>query len=103
MNKLLTYFEGEKERVGFVLRDGTLVEVANHCSDPENGFEVSGEDIIRYTDDAVATWHTHPGETNNLSVGDYQTFLSWPNLRHFIIGTNGIREYYVEDGEVLIA
>ena len=103
MKTLLAYFEGEKERVGFVLDDGTIVEVENICPDPENGFDVSGTDIIEYLDRSVATWHTHPGETNNLSVGDYNTFLSWPYHRHYIVGINGVREYYIEEGEVLVA
>lgn len=90
------------ERVGFILKDGNLVEVENIASDPVQGFKVKGEDLLKCVSDAKATWHTHPGETFNLSVSDYIAFKSYPKLTHFIIGSNGVREYYVENGEVFI-
>lgn len=89
--------------MGFVLNDGTVIECENISSTPEESFQVAAEEIIKYCDDATATWHTHPNSDNNLSAGDYETFMSWPNLAHYIIGTNGVREYYVKDGELLIA
>ena len=49
------------ERVGFILEDGELVEVENVCPEPEEGFEVRGEDLVEYAERAVASWHTHPG------------------------------------------
>lgn len=101
--QLLELYEGDKERVGFILPDGTIVEFNNICPEPTEGFEVSGEDILSIVDVAVASWHTHPQTKSNLSVGDFQTFLNYPNMRHFIIGTDGISEFYVEDNEVLIA
>ena len=96
-------YGGDLERVGFILSDDTLVEVQNICDKPEGGFDVSGEDLVLHMDNAVASWHTHPNTTSNLSVGDFDSFLNYPKLRHFIIGSDGITEYYVEDGEVLIA
>lgn len=100
---LLDVNEGPLERVGFILPDQTVVEVQNVSDEPENNFDVRGEDILRYIDTAVATWHTHPASTSNLSVGDYQTFLAYPKQRHFISGSDGLTEYYVEEGDVLIA
>ena len=99
---LLPKLEGPLERVGFILKSGEIVEVPNVCAKPEEGFDVSGEDIVKYADTSVATWHTHPGGNNNLSVSDFNTFLNWPELDHYIVGTNGVRRYYVEQGEVLI-
>ncbi len=90
-----------KERVGFVLDDSTIIEVENICADPEEGFEVRGEDLLRYIDDAVATWHTHPGETSNLSYGDHHSFLNYPDLLHHIIGTDGVTTYAVRNGKVI--
>lgn len=101
--KLLELFSGSHERVGFILDSEEIIECQNISTDPENSFKVSADDIIKYADGAIATWHTHPGATNNLSVNDYDMFLSWPHLRHFIIGTDGVREYVVKDGDVLIA
>lgn len=92
--------EGPHERVGFVMSRNKVVEVENIHDNPAEGFRVSGEDIAKHVGKAKATWHTHPGQSCNLSFEDYQTFLNWPTLRHYIIGTDGVAEYYVEDGEV---
>jgi len=100
---LLDHYAGSVERVGFILPDDVLIEVQNTSDEPEKSFDVSGDDIVRFADISVATWHTHPVTSSNLSVGDYETFLLWPKHRHFIVGMDGITEYYVEDGEILIA
>lgn len=102
INDLLLKYDGDTERVGFVLKTGEIVEVENVCPQPTEGFDVKGEDIVKYYDLAASTWHTHPGASNNLSVNDYQTFLNWPDHTHFIIGNDGVREYRVENGDVLI-
>lgn len=96
-------YDPKVERVGFVLKTGEIVEVENVCVNPEEGFDVKGEDILKYALHAYATWHTHPKSDNNLSANDYETFLSWPDLDHFIVGTDGVRRYVVEDGELLVA
>jgi proteasome lid subunit RPN8/RPN11 len=91
------------ERAGFVLADGTIVEHENTHPEPEQGF-LAGEDIFDSIDkDIVATWHTHPGATANLSTEDWNCFLMWPDQRHFIVGTDGVREYRIESGVVLNA
>ncbi len=100
---LLTKLEGENERVGFILKTGEIVEVENTSIEPKQAFDVSGADIVKYTPIAVATWHTHPDQDSNLSFEDFQAFLNWPELEHYIIGTDGITKYIVDDGEVLVA
>ena len=75
----------------------------NTCPDPRNGFQVSGDDLLRYDGQIVATWHTHPDASSNLSVGDYDSFMNWPEWRHYIAGDDGVAEYYVEDGALLRA
>ncbi len=102
-SRLLKFYNEDVERVGFVLPHGKIVEVDNIALDPKIGFDVSADDLITYGDDAVATWHTHPGASNNLSTEDMHTFLAWSNLDHYIIGNDGVRKYTVVDGEVLIA
>ena len=76
-NSLLPFLREGPERVGFILKDDSIVEVENVCHDPVNGFEVSGEDLLRYEHEAVATWHTHPGEefTSNLTIADHSGFV----------------------------
>lgn len=89
--------------MGFILKTGEIVEVENICDDPENGFEIRGEDLLKYIDDVVAAWHTHPGKDSNLTVGDHQSFLNYKDWRHYIVGTDGVTCYVVEDGKVIIA
>ena len=101
--KLLEYYTGSMERVGFILSDGSIVECTNVSPEPESSFIVSAEEIVAYCDRAVATWHTHPDADYNLSANDYEMFMSWPDLDHYIVGNNGVRKYVVEDGDLIIA
>lgn len=104
-NSLKPFLTPGPERVGFILKDLSVVEVNNICQDPENGFEVDTDDLMKYEDDIVATWHTHPGEgqTSNLSVADYLSFQNYPEWRHLIIGCDGISMFEVVNGKVLCA
>lgn len=90
------------ERVGFVSREGAIIEVENVCHDPVNGFEIRGEDLVTHGEEASATWHTHPGVDSNLSFGDYRSFLNYPTLTHYIVGTDGVTGYVVENGKVVV-
>ena len=83
------------ERVGFVTLGGEVVEVANISETPEEAFFVSAEDLIEYEDNSVATFHTHPNLTSNLSAEDHIAFRMWPDKKHFIIGSDGVRCYSV--------
>lgn len=86
--------------MGLILKDQTLVEIENKCTDPENGFETTGEEFVIYDGQILATWHTHPNQNSNLSAGDNSAFLNWPDLDHYIVGTDGVSRYYVENGKV---
>jgi proteasome lid subunit RPN8/RPN11 len=99
--KLLPYLNETHERVGFILKDGKVVEVENICEDTASGFEVKGTDILFYLDKAVATWHTHPGTTSNLSTHDHYAFRNFPNWKHYIVGTDGVACYVIENGAVI--
>jgi len=99
---LLSKYDDEVEHVGFILPNGKVVEVENTSPVPAQSFDVSGADIIEFEGTAVGTWHTHPKASSNLSAGDMETFLQWPNLYHLIVGKDGITKYVVKDGEVLL-
>lgn len=92
------YSNDGPERGGFVLGDGFVVERPNASPDPQGSFCLSAEDLIKHEAFAVATWHTHPGASANLSGDDYIAFRNWSNLKHYIIGNNGVRCYAVDDG-----
>lgn len=102
-NSLLSKLEGPNERVGFVLKSGEIVEVENVCDKPEEGFEVSTADLAKYINDICATWHTHPGKDSNLSMNDWYGFLNFPDLDHYIVGTDGVSHYRVQNGKVIFA
>lgn len=88
------------ERCGLVLSDGTIVEIVNIAEKPEDSYEMDPLGVIPFLSMAEATWHTHPNGTNILSGADYEGFKRWPDLRHHVIGKEGVRSYYV-DGEVV--
>lgn len=96
------YSDTGSERVGFILKDGSFVEVPNVSGDPEKGFEIDGRDILAHLASAKGTWHTHPGQDANLSMADYRAFIQFPDWEHWIVGANkDLRRYFVEDGVVL--
>lgn len=86
------YADTGAERVGFILKDYTIVEVLNTSNDPENSFSVSGQDIMKYAcHEAIGSWHTHPNQASNLSGEDYGNFMKWKDLFHLIIGNDGTK------------
>lgn len=89
------------EKCGLILRDGTILDVENIYPDPTEGFQIPAKDMIDNEDQMVATWHTHPGKTANLSEMDYNGFKQWPTLTHYVIGTDKVREFVV-DGELVV-
>ena len=77
-------------------------ECKNIYEDPTKGFEMSFEDMDRLDDpDVIGTFHTHPGQGANLSQEDYESFLDYPALTHYIVGKDGIRTYKIINGRVL--
>lgn len=99
---LLQFLTPGPERGGVILDDGTVVELANHATD-DNSYHPLAADLLPHVDRMTGTWHTHPGETANLSVGDAETFVMWPELTHYIVGTDGVRAYRVKNGGVINA
>ena len=95
------YSAGGPERMGLVLRDGTIIECQNVAADPMRTFLFRAEDLMEHEVAAVATWHTHPDQSCNLSLEDYDGFMNWPEWSHYIVGNDGVRRYYVEDGRML--
>lgn len=92
------------ERVGFILHNGNPVEVPNAAPfDPDAPrFEVKPDIMIAHEDIAWATWHTHPGASGNLSIDDYWAFKNWPTFIHYIVGSDGVWTFRVDqDGKVL--
>ncbi|MGN6820272.1 MAG: Mov34/MPN/PAD-1 family protein [Sphingomonas sp.] len=95
------------ERCGFVLHDGTIVEIENCAEDPTRSYLMNSKQALPFIadDEVKATWHTHPQGEPNLSGEDYAGFLGWPDLEHIIIGIRDGKKcmmtYKVEDGVVI--
>jgi len=93
------------ERGGLILKDGTVIEIDNDHVEEERdkAYVPDYAQLLPHIDNAIGTWHTHPGETSNLSAGDWETFVNWPDFFHVIIGTDGARKYIVKNGAVINA
>lgn len=100
-DRLKEFLTDGSERVGFVLDDGTIVEVENESPSPEDSFLVPPESLVEYEDRVIATWHTHPTGSSNLSVDDLEGFKSWPDWVHYVVGVDGVRSFRVDQGRVL--
>ncbi len=90
------YAEAGPERVGFVL-EHQIIEIQNMSQAPESSFMISANDRHQYDSQIRATWHTHPNQSCNLSGEDYESFMDWPEVYHFIIGNDGVKCYVWDD------
>lgn len=95
------FLSGDKERVGLILQDGSVVELKNLHPDPEHGFLVDAGDLIEYGSRATSTWHTHPKGGLSPSQEDMEGFLMWPKLEHIIVAPEGTARFVVERGLVV--
>lgn len=89
------------EACGIILKDGTVLDCENISEDPTQGFVIPATLMLEHEDNLFGTWHTHPGQNANLSMTDDAGFKNWSNLKHFIIGTDGIRCFAVK-GELIV-
>lgn len=95
-------FTDDREHCGFIT-EYCVVEVNNCAVDPENHFEISEDDVEIYLDTAVATWHSHPKSSANLSMEDYSLFSEIRDCRHVIVSPDEIWVYYTTpEGMVLV-
>lgn len=91
-----------EELCGFILTDGTIIEVANRSPRPKETFLISQEDIAVYGLDKIQTfWHSHPSNNTNLSAEDYFMFLQYPDHKHRIYSQDGYADYIIRNGLVI--
>lgn len=95
------YSDTGPERVGFIFKDGTVAEVVNVYVNPMEGASISPQDLLEWADKSSGFWHTHPGQSSNLTVPDMKAFKAFPHHEHYIVGNDGIAKYVVDRGEVI--
>ncbi len=84
------------ERCGVVFASGEVLELPNTHVDPSNNFIIFEDDLLR--PNVVATFHTHPHTSPNLSVTDYYAFLAYPDLKHYILSKGKIWCFHTVNG-----
>lgn len=87
------------ERCGLIHADGTIVETINISPTPENNFEF---EMHHFERDVIATWHSHPTTSANLSIDDFWFFKSWPDLTHFITDISEVRCFINFESQVYL-
>ena len=105
IEKLEDVFKSSEEEVGGYITDkNEVIKCKNTHPNKENNFMFSCEDLDKLEDEStIATFHTHPKKSANLSKEDYNSFLNWEKLLHFIIGQDKINCYKVsERGTIII-
>lgn len=95
--------DNAEEVCGFILQSGEVVSVPNVHPEPTDGFEIDPRETLRYIEELAGIWHTHPNSTSVLSGEDKLYIEQWPQLAHYVIGQDGIREYAVKNGVVINA
>lgn len=89
------------ERGGIITNQG-VQELKNASLDPEGGFSYSDEDLNKLNEETtLATFHTHPNCNSVLTTVDYISFLSYPRLKHYIVGKDGVRCYRIQKGVII--
>lgn len=97
------YSDTGNERGGYISLSGAVVECPNESPSPDENYLMGCETLDDLERMGAATFHTHPGKEPNLSKDDYNSFLNWEKLLHFIIGKDKISCYKVsERGTVVI-
>lgn len=87
------------ERCGVLLACGTIAEMPNLHPSPMEGFAFDA--AVLGSPEIVATWHTHPRTSPNLSREDYHMFKQYPHLGHFIISPLGVWLFVSKDDILL--
>ena len=101
-SSLLSFYSNSgPERGGIITRLGPT-ECKNISDNPNDSYEMSYEDMDKLDDsDTLGTFHTHPNKSGNLSYDDYESFMAYPGLVHYIVGSDGVKSYKVVNGRLL--
>lgn len=100
MKSLFNLFDPNGDELcGVIYEDGTVVSLPNIHPNPRDNFAMSVEPL--QDPKVIATWHTHPRTSANLSVEDYRAFVQFPRLRHYVVAATEIWCYRMA-GDILV-
>lgn len=105
IEKLKRLQKSSNEEIGgYITEDDKVIECENVHPEKDNNFMFSCEDLEKLEcESTIATFHTHVNKSGNLSKEDYNAFLNWEKLLHFIVGEDKINCYKVsERGTIVI-
>lgn len=83
------------EACGFVMKDGTVVEIPNASTDSHNSFAMRSDHLgqrVPNPAEIEALWHTHPSGIHTPSAGDLD-MLAICEWRYIIVTKHRIAEY----------
>lgn len=96
MQSLFNLFDPDGDELcGVVMKDGTVKVLPNLHPEPRDNFAMDAS--VLDDPEVVATWHTHPRTSPNLTVADYRAFRQFPRLRHYIVGAAELWCYRMHD------
>lgn len=97
------YSDSGIERGGYIAK-GVLYECENESPNPIEIFKMKISDLEEMEKaEAECTFHTHVNGSMNLSMDDYQSFIDWADMKHIIVGKDGVKCYAVnEKGNVVV-
>ena len=90
------------ELCGFIMRDGSVVELPNAARDPVNNFEMARHHLVKRVPDPskiYAIWHSHPNGNSVPSATDMNAVKIGAVEHHWIyliVTPNGVFEHIME-------
>lgn len=92
------------EVCGFIMRDGSVVEIPNSAIDPHRDFAMAKHhlvDRVPNPSDVVAIWHSHPNRNPKPSKNDIYAVKCQAVQQHWvylIVTSDGVFEHQMELG-----
>lgn len=102
IQQMQEYWNPTVERCGLILQSGEIKELKNSSPTPHLDFIILADEYAPYAGETVATWHTHPRTSSNLSTQDYLLFQRQPQWLHLIAARDKVRAYFARDNKVFV-
>jgi proteasome lid subunit RPN8/RPN11 len=90
------------ELCGFIMVDGSVVEIPNAASDPHRDFSMARHHLVERVpnpQEVYAIWHTHPNGNPQPSLNDMRAVKCGaiqPHWIYLIVTSSGVYEHIME-------